>query len=138
MAIIGARPATGIGVIRHRPRVRTRPAPRRRSQPRRLAARRDAITSISAVLVTIAAAAGLGLFYLSQSTHVAAVGYQIDDLQARVVELRAEQQQLTFQIGEARSPSSIAERASRELQLVALDPAAIRFATTTIDPHLLK
>lgn len=138
MAIIGARPATGIGVIRRRPRVRTRPAPRRRSQPRRLATRREAVTSISAVLVTIAAAAGLGLFYLSQSTHVAAIGYQIDDLQARVVELRAEQQQLTFQIGEARSPSSIAERAGQELQLVALDPAAIRFATQSIDPHLVK
>ena len=55
--------------------------------------------------MTIAAAAGLGLFYLSQSTHVAAIGYQIDALQAHVAELRAEQQQLTFQIGEARSPS---------------------------------
>ena len=138
MAIIGARPATRIGVIRRPPRVRTRPAPRRRAQPRRLATRRDAITSISAVLMTIAAAAGLGLFYLSQSTHVAAIGYQIDDLQARVIELRAEQQQLTFQIGEARSPTSIAVRAGQELQLVALDPAAIRFATRSIDPHLLK
>ena len=66
--------------------------------------------------MAIAAAAGLCLFYLSQSTHVAALGYQIDDLQARVAELRAEQQQLTFQIGEARSPSTVeregAERAA--------------------------
>jgi cell division protein FtsB len=90
------------------------------------------------VLVTIAAAAGLGLFYLSQSTHVAAIGYQIDALQAQVAELRAEQQQLTFQIGEARSPSTVAERANRELQLVALNPAVVRFASRSIDPALLK
>ena len=137
MAIIGARPATGIGVIRRRPKPRTRPAPRRQ-QPRRLATRREAITSISAVLVTIAAAAGLGLFYLSQSTHVAAVGYQIDNLQTQVAELKAEQQQLTFEIGEARSPTTIAERAATELRLVELDPAAIQFATRSIDPQLLK
>jgi cell division protein FtsB len=138
MAIIGARPATGIGVIRRRPRVRTRPASRPRPRARRLAGRRDAVTSISTLLVTIAAAAGLGLFYLSQSTHVAAIGYQIDALQTRVAELRAEQQQLTFQIGGARSPSTIAERANRELRLVALNPAVVRFASRSIDPALLK
>jgi Septum formation initiator. len=96
------------------------------------------LTSISGVLVTIAAAAGVGLFYLSQSTHVAAIGYQIDALQAQVDYLRAEQQQLTFQIGEARSPSTIEARAHLELRLVVLDPAVIRFASRTIDPHLLK
>jgi cell division protein FtsB len=138
MAIIGARPATGIGVIRRRPRMRTRPASRPRPRARRLAGRRDAVTSISTLLVTIAAAAGLGLFYLSQSTHVAAIGYQIDALQTRVAELRAEQQQLTFQIGEARSPSTVAERANRELRLVALNPAVVRFASRSIDPALLK
>jgi cell division protein FtsB len=138
MAIIGARPATGIGVLRRRPRVRPRPAHRARSRPRRLAVRGDALTSLSAVLVAIAAAAGLGLFYLSQSTHVAAIGYQIDDLRAQVEKLRAEQQQLTFQIGEARSPSTVEERAHQELQLITLDPAVVRFAIKTIDPHLLK
>ena len=138
MAIIGARPATGIGVLRRRPRLRTRPAPRQRARPRRLASRRDTLTSISAVLVAIAAAAGLGLFYLSQSTQVAAIGYQIDDLQTHVAQLRAVQQQLTFQIGEARSPSTVAEGAARELRLVVLDPTVVRFATRTIDPHLLK
>lgn len=138
MAITGARPASGLDVLRRRARVRTRPAPRQRPRPRRLADRRDALTSISAVLITIAAAAGIGLFYLTQSTHVAAIGYQIDDLQAQVAELRAEQQQLTFQIGEARSPSTIAERASRELQLVPVDPAAARFAIRSMDLRLLK
>lgn len=96
------------------------------------------MASLSAVLVAIAAAVGLGLFYLSQSTHVAAIGYQIDDLQAQVAKLRAEQQQLTYQIGEARSPSTVAQRAGVELKLVALNPAVVRFASRTIDPRLLK
>jgi cell division protein FtsB len=138
MAIIGARPATGIGVLRRRPRVRPRPTARQRPRPRRLATRREAVASITMLLVAIAAAAGLGLFYLSQSTHVAAIGYQIDAMQAQVATLRAEQQQLTFQIGEARSPSTIAARAAQELQLVALDPAVTRFAPTSIAPALLK
>lgn len=88
--------------------------------------------------MAIAAAAGLGLFYLSQSTHVAAIGYQIDDLQVRVAELQAEQQQLTFQIGEARSPSTVAARAGNELQLVVVDPTLVQFASRSIDPRLLK
>ena len=94
--------------------------------------------SISTVLVSIAAAVGLGLFYLSQSTHVAALGYQIDALQSRVADLQAEEQQLTFQIGVARSPSTIEVKASDELRLVPLDPAVVRFAARSIDPALLK
>jgi cell division protein FtsB len=138
MAIIGARPATGIGVLRRRPRARTRPTPKPRLRVRRLTTGRDAINSLSAVLVAIAAAAGLGLFYLSQSTHVSATGYQIDKLQAQVVQLRAEQQSLTFQIGEAHSPSTIDTRAKAELNLVALDSSVVRFAIRTIDPPILK
>jgi hypothetical protein len=103
-----------------------------------VARRRGALTSISTVLIAIAAAAGLCLFYLSQSTHVAALGYQIDALQARVADLRAEQQQLTFQIGEARSPSTVEAKALSGLKLVPLDPAVTRFATRSIDPALLK
>ena len=137
MAVIGARPATGIGVLGRRPRTRPRPASRPRPRERGLAGRPDALASLSAVLVAIAAAAGLGLFYLSQSTHVAAIGYQIDALQTQVVQLRADQQQLTFQIGEARSPSTISARAG-ELRLVSLDPSVIQFASRTIDPRLLK
>ena len=138
MAIVGARPATGIGIVRRRPRVRTRPAAPARTRARRIARSRGAVGSISTVLVAIAAAAGLCLFYLSQSTHVAALGYQIDGLQARVADLRAEQQQLTYQIGVARSPSTIEVEAHNELQLVPLDPAVVRFATRSIDPALLK
>ncbi len=138
MAIIGARPATGIGVLRRRPRPRPRPAPRARTRAHRIPTSRGALSSLSAVLVAIAAAAGLGLFYLSQSTNVSAMGYQIDKLQAQVGHLRAEQQRLTFQIGEARSPSTIATRAQTELKLVPLDPNVIQFATRTIDPRILK
>jgi uncharacterized protein HemX len=138
MAIVGARPATGIGILRRRPRVRTRPAAPARTRAHRVARSRGAVTSITTLLVAIAAAAGLCLFYLSQSTHVAALGYQIDGLQARVAELRSEQQQLTFEIGVARSPSTIAAKALSELRLVPLDPAVVRFATRSIDPSLLK
>ena len=138
MAIVGARPATGIGIVRRRPRPRTRPPAPARTRARRVARSRGAVTSISTVLVAIAAAAGLCLFYLSQSTHVAALGYQIDALQSRVADLRAEQQQLTFQIGEARSPSTVEAKARSELQLVPLDPTVVRFATRSIDPALLK
>ena len=90
------------------------------------------------MLVTIAAAAGLCLFYLSQSTHVAALGYQIDGLQASLADLRAEEQQLTYEIGIARSPSTIQVEAHNELQLVPLDPTVVRFATRSIDPALMK
>lgn len=136
MAIIGARPATGIGVLRRRSR--PRPAPRVSSRPRRLPSRREALNSLSAVLIAIAAAVGLGLFYLSQSTHVSAIGYQIDKLQAQVELLKAEQQSLTFQIGEARSPSTIEAKAMGELNLVVVDPHLVQFAIRTIDPRILK
>jgi cell division protein FtsB len=138
MAIVGARPATGIGIIRRRPRVRARPAAPARTRAYRVARSRGALTSISTLLVAIAAAAGLCLFYLIQSTHVAALGYQIDGLEARVAELRAEEQQLTFEIGVARSPSTVAAKAQSVLRLVPLDPAAVRFATRSIDPSLMK
>jgi hypothetical protein len=99
---------------------------------------RGTVGSISTVLVAIAAAAGLCLFYLTQSTHVAALGYQIDGLQVRVADLRAQQQQLTFEIGVARSPSTIEVEAQNELRLVPLDPTVVRFATRPIDQDLLK
>ncbi len=80
------------------------------------------------MLATIAAAAGLAFFYLSQSSHVAAVGYQIDSLQSRIDALRAEQQELVMEIGAARAPSQILDRA-HGLGLVPLDQTAVTFAT---------
>ncbi|HEY7464471.1 MAG TPA: hypothetical protein VH987_08555 [Candidatus Limnocylindria bacterium] len=126
MAISGARPATGLGIF-SRPRVRPRPVgkPRRRSGAGR---RPRPIASISGILVTLAACAGLAFFYLSQSSHVAATGYEITRLRGQLAELRADQQQLVMEIGEARSPAVITRRAKGSLQLVELPSQAITFA----------
>ena len=67
------------------------------------------------MLIGIAAAAGLALFHLSQSSHVAATSYELDILRAELAEVRAEQQQLILQIGEARSPAVIEKRAKSTL-----------------------
>ena len=134
MAISGARPATGIGIFG---RPRPRPRPRTVAQPRRRpgAGRRPRqMTGVSGILVGLAAAAGLAFFYLSQSTHVAAVGYQITVLESQLAELRAEQQQLILQIGEARSPAVITRRATSYLHLVELPPQSVTFAPRSTKP----
>jgi uncharacterized protein HemX len=133
MAVIGARPARGIGVFGRRPQVRPRSRPRPASRTSSVS-RRAAASSLSSILIAIAAAAGLALFYLSQSTHVAAIGYQIDGLESRVAKLMAEQQQLILQIGQSHSPASIQQRAADELHLVPVLDSAIRFAPTSTDP----
>jgi cell division protein FtsB len=133
MAISGARPAGGIAIFgRPRLRPRTVAPPRRRPAAGRRARR---VSGISGALVTIAAAAGLALFYLSQSSHVAATGYEIAGLQAQLAELRAEQQQLVFQIGEARSPAVITRRARGQLDLIALPAHAVTFAKPSTNPR---
>ena len=91
------------------------------------------MTNVSGFLVAIAVAAALALFYLSQSSHVAATGYEIDNLQTKLAQARAQQQQLIWEIGRARSPSQIEARARKELRLVPLAPGAVRFATRSID-----
>jgi hypothetical protein len=78
-------------------------------------------------------AAGLGLFYLSQSSHVAAVGYQIDSLQSQLSAARDAQQQLVLEIGSARSPSQVLQRA-RDLGLVPIDPRNVTFASPPASP----
>jgi hypothetical protein len=80
------------------------------------------------LLATIAAAAGLAFFYLSQSSHVAAVGYQIDDLQGQIASLRADQQQLVLQIGLAQAPSTILSEATNQLKLRPLAASSVSFA----------
>jgi cell division protein FtsL len=96
---------------------------------RRLESRLD----VRPLLVVIAVAAALALFYLSQSTRVAATGYEIDALQSLLAERRAEQQQLVLSIGEARSPSWITRRAREELHLVPLDQGAVTYAPEADD-----
>jgi hypothetical protein len=85
------------------------------------------------LLVAIVVAAGLAIFYLSQSTSVAAGGYEIDSLEATLADRVAQQQQLVLDIGRARSPVVIAERARTELHLVRLDPEVIGFASAPGD-----
>lgn len=85
-------------------------------------------------MVAILAAASLAFFYLSQSTSVAARGYEIDSLASVLAERQAEQQQLILAIGRARSPSVITHRATAELRLLPLDPGAVRYARPADDP----
>jgi cell division protein FtsB len=130
VAVIGARPATGFGPFgrRARPRPRTVSRPRRQSGAQR---RRREWTGATGILAAIAAAALLALFYLSQSAHVAATGYEIDALQARIAELRSDQQQLVYRIAEARSPAVIERSARGRLRLAPLPAGAVTFAEPT-------
>ena len=136
MAVIGARPASHpwFGGGRARPRPRPRPKAARRgrrsSAGRRVATRID----VRPLLVAIVVAAGLGLFYLSQSTRVAATGYEIDALEATLSQRQAEQQQLIWAIGQARSPAEITQRAITDLRLVPLEDGAVTFAPSASQP----
>jgi len=126
MAIVGARPASRFGLFGpSRPRPRTVAQPHRRAAAGRRAQR---VGGVPGALIGIAVAAGLALFQLSQSSHVAATGYEISDLRAQLAELRAEQQQLIFEIGEAQSPAIIEKHAKSILRLVTLPPDAVTFA----------
>ena len=130
MAVIGARPAANpwFGTRRSRPRPRARP--QRAHRGRRLGSGRRVAASLDVrpLLVMILVAAGLALFYLSQSTRVAATGYEIDALESALAERTAEQQQLIWAIGQARSPAEITRRATAELRLVPLEDGAVTFA----------
>jgi hypothetical protein len=129
MAIIGARPAPTPWFGLRRGPARRGPQPTRRRAPKRgLASRIQQRADVRPLLVAIVVAAGLALFYLSQSTSVAARGYEIDSLESTLADRISQQQQLMLDIGRARSPVVIAERARKELHLVQLDPGAITFA----------
>jgi hypothetical protein len=90
--------------------------------------RRRETASISGIVVAIAAAALLGLFYLSQSSHVLATGYEIDTLRTQLADAQAQQAQLIYRIGEARSPAVIERAARGTLHLLPLPIDAISFA----------
>ena len=132
MAVIGARPAPTPWFGGRRPptRPRTRPQSARRARRSRGSSRIATPSDIRPLLVAIVVAAALALFYLSQSTRVAATGYEIDALQASLAERHAEQQQLIWAIGQARSPAEITRRARVDLRLVPLDAGAVTFATS--------
>lgn len=132
MAVIGARPATGIGIFGRRSRTRGRPMPR--GGVRRIGAgrtRAPRVVNVPGITLAIVAAACLAFFYLSQSTGVAATGYEIDAVQAQIAHVRQEQQQLILAIGQARAPARIEARATKELALQPIPDAAVQFARTT-------
>jgi hypothetical protein len=127
MAVIGARPAAspwfgGLGRVRPR-RVTRQPA--RRGRRRRLGASVDVRPALVAIVVAVA----LAIFYLSQSTGVAARGYEIDTLALSLAERRADQQQLITAVAQARTPAEIIRRARFQLGLQSLDGSAVTFAT---------
>jgi hypothetical protein len=134
MAVIGARPATGPWFLGRgvRPRTRTRQVsrPRRGTRVRRITSPID----VRPLVVAIVVAAALAIFYLSQSTGVAAGGYEIDSLAAELSARRAEQQQLIMAIGEARSPAEITRHGRTRLGLVRLEPEAVTYATSPDAP----
>ncbi len=136
MAVIGARPATNPWFLGRRSRPRPRPRPQPAHRPRRFSAghRVGRRVEVRPLLVAIVVAAGLALFYLSQSTRVAATGYEIDALESTLAQRHAEQQQLIWAIGQARSPAEITERAREELQLVPLEDGAVTFAPSASQP----
>lgn len=136
MAIVGARPAQPWFLDwRSARNARTRPQSVRNAHRAHSRRRREARRDIRPLLLAIAVAAGLAFFYLSQSTHVAATGYEIDALEASLAEQRAVQQQLVSAIGHARSPAEITDRARRELGLVLLEEGAVQFVRpSAIEP----
>jgi hypothetical protein len=81
--------------------------------------------------VAIVVAAALAIFYLSQSTGVAARGYEIDTLAVTLADRRAEQQQLITAVAHARSPAEITRRARVQLDLQPLDGSVVTFAKPT-------
>jgi len=99
-----------------------------------MTARMPARVDVRPFVVAIVVAAALAIFYLSQSTRVAATGYEIDGLQAQLAEVRAEQQQLILAIGQARSPAEITRRAQSELRLVPLEEGTVTFAPSASQP----
>jgi hypothetical protein len=84
--------------------------------------------------MAIVVAAALAIFYLSQSTGVAARGYELDTLAVTLAERRADQQQLIMAVAQARSPAEITLRARFQLGLQPIDGAAITFARPTDTP----
>ena len=136
MAVTGARPATNPWFLgrRSRPKPRTRAAPTRRGRRASVGRRVAPKVDVRPLLVAIVIAAALALFYLSQSTRVAATGYEIDGLEATLAQRQAEKQQLISAIGQARSPAEITDRARSELRLVPLEDGAVTFAPFVKQP----
>ena len=128
MAVMGARPATSPWFMPGRGRIRPRGSSRPARRVRRGRARLGASVDVRPFVVAIVVAAALAIFYLSQSTGVAARGYEIDTLALTLADRRAEQQQLIAAVARARSPAEVTRRARFQLGLQLLDASAVTFA----------
>lgn len=131
MAVIGARPATSPWFLPGRGRIRPRRSTRPARRGRRGRARLGASVDVRPFVVAIIVAAALAIFYLSQSTGVAARGYEIDTLALTLADRRADQQQLLTAVAGARSPAEVTRRARFQLGLQLLDGSAVTFAQPT-------
>jgi hypothetical protein len=131
MAVSGARPATSPWFLPGRGRNRPRRSSRQAPQVRRGRARLRPAVDVRPFVVAIVVAAALAIFYLSQSTGVAARGYEIGSLSGVLADRRAEQQQLITAVANARSPAEITRRARFQLGLQPLASSAVTFAKPT-------
>ena len=131
MAVIGARPASSPWFLPGRGRIRPRRGSTSVRRMRRGHGRLGAVVDVRPFVVAIVVAAALAIFYLSQSTGVAARGYEIDSLALTLADRKAEQQQLITAVAQARSPAEITRRARFQLGLQVLDGSAVTFARPT-------
>ena len=130
MALTGARRARSLPLGLAMPVRRARRRTTTRWAGYSAAGRRFAqATGIRGLILALAVAVSLALFYLSQSSHVAAIGYEIDDLEVELTEVMAERQLLILRISQARAPAVIEREAVTRLRLRPLDDTRIRFAT---------
>ena len=130
MALTGARPARSLPLGLGMPARGARRRTATRWAGYSAAGRRLAqATGISGLMLALAVAVSLAVFYLSQSSHVAAIGYEIDDLEVQLAEVTAERQLLILQISQARAPAVIEREAVKRLRLRPLEETRIRFAT---------
>lgn len=129
MALTGARPARSLPLGLSMPVRRARRRTTARWAGYSTAGRRLAqAAGIRGLMLALAVAVSLAVFYLSQSSHVAAIGYEIDALEVELAEVTAERQLLILQISQARAPAVIEREAVKRLRLRPLDDTRIRFA----------
>ncbi|HST03119.1 MAG TPA: hypothetical protein VLQ48_00100 [Chloroflexia bacterium] len=74
-----------------------------------------------AVLVACAIIAAVCFLYLSQVTNVSNANYRLQDLKTQHAQLQRDQDSLRLQIANAQSLTTIANRATKQLNMVQLD-----------------
>ena len=114
------------------------PQPNRRSarQTRELARRLGWLTEAQAALgwgVILVLAALLGVIYLTQASHIAAVGRRVQVLQNELIDLKRENAEFERQIAEAQSLERLQEMAVRQGFAQAL-PDDIEYLTVSNYP----